>query len=885
MIEVCRREAAGLDRFDRNSDKTDPKGLSPARKFETIVNLINKAQMEIAVQQSLLPTHEDWAGEYQYDGTGFLDYKGELISVYSRLRQLLEPKSEDIAEEGGNTGRKVTPEQLDAAAKRLYDKYKSEMITMLQSMKRNSRGDLVQSCDAVISILEKPYEQIRASKGALGQSIKNLGMKMNSQNKIMVINNVDESGLARPPKGADDDHRIFTLDPVLSDHFVAREQRNKRSIVVVSRVPIKFGFDGVEHVPQDPSVFLVDDEEGAALTAYFVEKCRGQINKLIKDAEKARASGKAIPEGKMPTSSLISVSYDDIKRIAQILCGKTQAQAIHFLNKLFRAVTDPSSGALSGKKLVKEANNRNNEQVRGGSSWTNSTGETKGIYRKEAKLTMDHYIHSRRTDWGTKVQKVNDVVKRAAGKRMLQENIREKLQRIEDGLENAPQADVYALRKRADNLEKEAQSTFKGIKHFMILYGAAGCGKSAYPEALANQLGYDLLDVDFGQARGSLVGQTETWSRALIESWKKMSNVVIRMDEMDGQVVSEEAEGRESFNADVMKNLLSFFQDYEPLLEERNIFVVATTNNLDRIRKALRDRASLHLVPEPFDQEGYTSYLEHVVAILKTSHSMGFVYDPDSQTRSKDYWPETEALLNTVKPEFPRMAASLVNTGLNFRRLGQFIAELLSEHMRFIESTRMVRLYNEDRQKFIEEYPSECTKDPKTGAIACHQAKIEGIPFTADNFCRAATLTYPTDQKGNRISLRQRDLQDDSYTHMGISELEREIRGIGPSSAPTEEGAPVQQDLFAGVGDTEEDDIMRPAGDATIASTDYYYDKLMKSGFTGQNSSKDKAVPETVTETNAQRLARIDKGDIRDNDVIEEEGIIVLPVPSPRKVV
>ena len=63
-----------------------------------------------------------------------------------------------------------------------------------------------------------------------------------------------------------------------------------------------------------------------------------------------------------------------------------------------------------------------------------------------------------------------------------------------------------------------------GIPHFLILYGGPGCGKSAYAEALANKLGYDMLDVDFGQTGGGLVGQTETWSRALIESFKKMSN-------------------------------------------------------------------------------------------------------------------------------------------------------------------------------------------------------------------------------------------------------------------------------------------------------------------------------------------------------------------------
>ena len=912
-IAYYTKEMEGLDRFDRNPDKQDTSGLSPARKWENYHIYAVRAHNALASLQEAVPKYySNWMGDLQYDGSGFIDFQGDLRSIYGKLLALLDPNKvvahKRTADPSIPSGQSASIDEQ--AKKRLYEQFKEQMIPKLQSVKRTNGGELAQACDDIVAIISKPYDQIMASAQLLSRAITNFGRKMGSQNKVLIINNAQESGLTAPVQGGEE-HMNFTQDATMTEEFTLRERRKGRAVIIVSRVPIKFGFGGVTHVPNDRNAFLVDDEEGEALVQHFLEKCRDVLKQKIAMAEAAKKAGAWDNSKKMPTSSLVNVSANEIKRLAQLICGKTQADAMNFLTEIFQRVIDKETGGVAGMSLVSSATKKNNESIRGGSSWTNSAGETKGIYRKDAKLTMDHYIHSRRTDWGVKVGAINDTIKSAASKSSLQADITSKLQDIYDGRVPATSHEKFLLQTRAENLEKESRAILNNIKHFIILYGAAGCGKSAYPEALANELGFDLLDVDFGQTRGSLVGQTETWSRAMIESWKKLSNVVIRMDEIDGQIVSEESEGRESYNADVMKNLLSFFQDHEAVLEERNIFVVATTNNLDRIRKALRDRADLNYVPQPFDDEGYQTYLEHCVEILKTTHTMGVVYDPDNQVRSKDYWTETEALINSLRPEFPRMAASLVNTGLNFRRLGQFIYTMLGQHMRHIESNRMVRMYNQDRKEFISEYGSMCRKDPQTGAVICPEPKPAGIPFTADNFIRAAQLTYPTDQKGARISIRQRDMGEDGYVHMGVDELERELTGArNPQATQATDEQPTLD-----FGETQEvdDSLMRPAGADTIASTDYYYSQLVKAGIIApmvdvkpEAPAMPKA-PVTMTapttgvvpatdagtavapvaetpETYRERIARINAGETRPDDVIESGMFGVYPVPSPRKV-
>ena len=63
--------------------------------------------------------------------------------------------------------------------------------------------------------------------------------------------------------------------------------------------------------------------------------------------------------------------------------GKTQAEAIQFLQVLFKDLVDKKTGAVSGRALIHEATSRNNEEIVSGAAWTNKQGQTKADFEIE----------------------------------------------------------------------------------------------------------------------------------------------------------------------------------------------------------------------------------------------------------------------------------------------------------------------------------------------------------------------------------------------------------------------------------------------------------------------------------------------------------------------
>jgi hypothetical protein len=99
---------------------------------------------------------------------------------------------------------------------------------------------------------------------------------------------------------------------------------------------------------------------------------------------------------------------------------------------------------------------------------------------------------------------------------------------------------------------------------------------------------------------------------------------------------------------------------------------------------------------------------------------------------------------------------------------------------------------------------------------------------------------------------------------------------------------------------------MPPAGDQTVASTDYYFEQLLKAGIVkdpvepaepiepvipnkvddlkkGPNQDKPSNVPAKSDESLRQWLMRVDKGNITEEDVVSTPGCVMMPVPGMRE--
>jgi hypothetical protein len=821
-LEQIRTKKKSIDRFDKTlpprppaPERTQqnpnpvrpPQEPSPASVYEALVLAENACISKILAQQDQLHKYSDWFGQPEYDKSGFMDFQYDNQALSRQLSRLLSPNKLFAAGviQNARASHGASDVSEDVIKDRIFESCKVLTVTnFLQPLKMHAPPNIEEAVDNILSFLENDNQTILTSLTELRSLVTKLMQELTTQNKVLVLNNVSDSPLVSKKGGGAEGH-VSTVDNLISDEFISTDARNKRCMVFVSRKPVEFGFDGVEIVTMRSST--VDDEEGEALIGHFISRYRNEAQKNGLDV------------------SSIRINRSDISKLNMVLQGRTQTAAIHLLNKVFMEALDKDTMVLNGDDLWKAGSRVNNDEVKNAAAGDGGGGETRGCYHQTPQITMDQYIRSKRSDWGKHVNKVNLKVDTNAEKEERLNQIRDEIWSLQES--NGSVVERRELEREQENLENEIHSSMQGIRHFMILTGAPGCGKSAYPEALANKLGYQMLDVDLGQTRGSLVGQTEQWSKALIDSWKKLSNVVIRIDEMDGQLVSGQAEARESHGAAVIKLLLSFFQDFKDVLIERNVFIIGTTNNPDRIRGAIKDRAKTYEVPEPFDAEGYNEYLEKASGILRSDSPRGYIYDPDNPNRSKDLWPETDALMETVKPAFPEIAKRLEKSGLNFRRFGDWLTELWEAHMNYVTSTRKKRMREEDPERFKKEFVKSWTTD-EAGNDVLAEVKVEGFPFTAENILKAAKSTYPVDLKGNKISVEERRSGVDGDIHSGVNDVEEALSKVFNREMEVGEGELSLE--FKDQDDAPEMDLFAPPDESTLASTDYYYNQLQHFG-------------------------------------------------------
>jgi len=845
----------------RTADGKDIKDTFPqSEKFK----ILQQSEIDIIARmrniQRTLPKFTHWFGKNasEYDGSGFMDFQSEASSIVKSIMRLLQPKK--LMESGRSLPqfRGSTPEDL---MDKVYTYFKNDAKQALDAFARGATLEVRDPIKRLSDFLGQDNKTILTSLSTLKKLTSDLVRIAEDQNRLLILNNVDESGLvARERMGSMGGTAVsFNGDDILTNQYVSHAERGKKKcIIMVSRDPIRFGFHGT--VTVNLSEYSVDDKEAETIVSHFLTLLRNMAQK----------SGGGV--------SNIRVSRNDIRKIGLVLEGMTHAQAMQLLSTTLQRVRTAGTDVIDGEKLWKMATEINNSWARSGAIGESKVGgPLRGCYYKNPKKTMDDYIRDKRTDWGEHVNKINDKIEMANEKIKRQEQTRQQIWEMDEA-GKLPITERIAKEREVDQLDKEIYAELQGIPHFQILYGSAGCGKSVYPEAFAKKLGFRLVDVDFGQTRGGLVGQTETWSRALIESWKKMANVVIRMDEMDGQIASSVQERNESFNANVLAQLLSFFEENKDTLVKRNIFVFGTTNNPDRIRREIRDRAERLFVPEPYTVDGYVEFLNRACSIIGKENSMGFIYDPDSKTTSANLWPETQALMDTVKPDFPRIAEALVDTGMNFRQLERWLISMWDVHMLHVQIARKKRLLEAGNMElFKKEYPDSWEHDESGDHVK--PIVVRGFPFTTENIIRACKLTYPTDMGGHRISVARRRGGVDGDIHIGVYELERQM--TTSREEPEEAGAAGQMELGlaqAPAAEALDESVLSPPGDSVLASTDYYFDALVKSGIVGKDGLKQESARRRKPQPRTR--GRLSAMDVGERGYYEHGTIALVPIPD-----
>ena len=112
----------------------------------------------------------------------------------------------------------------------------------------------------------------------------------------------------------------------------------------------------------------------------------------------------------------------------------------------------------------------------------------------------------------------------------------------------------------------------------LLLVGVQGTGKSLAAKVIAQSWNLPLLRLDFGRLFGSLVGQSESRIRKVIQIAEALSPCVLWIDEIDKAFASSQNSGDNGTTNRVLATFLTWLAE-----KTTPVFVVSTANNISWI--------------------------------------------------------------------------------------------------------------------------------------------------------------------------------------------------------------------------------------------------------------------------------------------------------------
>jgi hypothetical protein len=116
----------------------------------------------------------------------------------------------------------------------------------------------------------------------------------------------------------------------------------------------------------------------------------------------------------------------------------------------------------------------------------------------------------------------------------------------------------------------------------VLITGVPGCGKSLTAKCIAGAWGLPLLRLDVGRVFAGLVGSSEQNMRSAIRTAEAIAPCVLWIDEIEkGFAGVSGASGDSGTGQRVFGTFLTWLQD-----KTRPVFVIATANNIDHLRRS-----------------------------------------------------------------------------------------------------------------------------------------------------------------------------------------------------------------------------------------------------------------------------------------------------------
>jgi len=136
------------------------------------------------------------------------------------------------------------------------------------------------------------------------------------------------------------------------------------------------------------------------------------------------------------------------------------------------------------------------------------------------------------------------------------------------------------LRKRRDAFSDRAREYGLPSPKGLLICGIPGTGKSLTAKATASVFGRPLLKLDAGKLYGSLVGQSESNLRSVIQVAEAIAPCVLWLDELEKGLAGSKSSGSTDggTSSRVFGSFISWMQD-----RKAPVFVVATANDVTQL--------------------------------------------------------------------------------------------------------------------------------------------------------------------------------------------------------------------------------------------------------------------------------------------------------------
>lgn len=188
--------------------------------------------------------------------------------------------------------------------------------------------------------------------------------------------------------------------------------------------------------------------------------------------------------------------------------------------------------------------------------------------------------------------------------------------------------------KHPDAMKKWGVNMSQGV----LLYGPPGTGKTMAAQALANELGGDLWEVQVNEIKGKWVGDSEKNIQSLFDdAAKKTVPTVMLWDEIDSIIGRDEDGG--GGGSQVMEAVRGIFKRESSRLAERapNVILVGSTNHMDRIDDAIlrAGRFDTKIYMDLPNDDGRAQLLSSKIAAIVSEYGATdhLLYSPDINVR------------------------------------------------------------------------------------------------------------------------------------------------------------------------------------------------------------------------------------------------------------